>query len=143
MDIYNDLSSRFVVESKQLGATEEELNQLRAISPIDVPSEYAEIVKQATDLEINVDRSMYLRIWGPSRCIELNEAHNVHMYMPHSLAIGDDEGGRGLFYLSGKSGFGLYVTGFGNLDIDEAEYLAPTLSDLLKNNVGVERLLEY
>jgi hypothetical protein len=57
--------------------------------------------------------------------------------LPKSLAIGDDEGGGALIYLHGKAGFGLYLCRFADIDIDEAVLVAPSLTELLVNNVGI------
>ena len=85
---------------------------------------------------------MYIRIWGASDCIEMNEAYKVQNYLLHSLAIGDDEGGGALIYLQGKDGFGIYYNSFGNLDMEDAVKIAPSLTELLVNNVGVNILLD-
>lgn len=49
--------------------------------------EYIEIVKENIELEIYVDGEMYIRIWGPEGCNELNEAYNIRKYLPKSLVL--------------------------------------------------------
>ena len=93
------------------------------------------------NVEINVNDQMYIRIWGASDCIEMNEAYKVQNYLLYSLAIGDDEGGKVLLYANGKEGFGLYMVDFGDLDIEEAIKISPSLKLLLTDGVGVEKLL--
>lgn len=141
MSILNELSNKFSVDVSQPPATEEEIKTLKSFSPIEVPLEYLELVRQATEIEIKVDNKMYIRIWSPLGCIEMNEAYNIQTYMPNSLAIGDDEGGRALMYVTGNEGFGLYIAGFGDLDIDDAIKIAPSLKDLLGNDIGIDKLL--
>lgn len=143
MDIIKEISATFSIDTKQPPATEEEIKTLRNFSPIEIPSDYLEVVRQATEMEIKVGNHKYIRIWGPSGCIEMNEAYNIQDFIPNSLAVGDDEGGSALIYLTGKDGFGLYITGFGDLDVDDAIKLAPTLRDLLVNHSGLEKLLDY
>lgn len=141
MSIIDELSNFFSIEVKELPATEKEIKQLIDFSLIRVPADYIEIVKFATEIEINVKNEMYIRIWGPLDCIEMNEAHYIQKYIPNSLAIGDDEGGNVLIYLEGKGGFGLYMVGFGNLDIVDAVKIAPSLRDLLVNNIGIDEVM--
>ncbi|QOS80374.1 SMI1/KNR4 family protein [Paenibacillus sp. JNUCC31] len=141
MNIFEEMSSNFHVEVKEPPASEEDIRRLQKFSDMIVPKEYEEMSKIATELEINVNKLMYIRIWSPSGCIEMNEAHKIQKYIPDSLAIGDDEGGNVLIYLNGKYGFGLYMVGFGNLDIEDTVLIAPSLRELLVNNKGVEVIM--
>jgi hypothetical protein len=148
MSILEEVSELFSVDVRHPPATEEEIQALQNFSPIEVPSDYLEVVREAAEVEIRVklrepDYSMYIRIWSPSSCIDMNEAHLIQHYMPGSLAIGDDEGGGVIFYLNGKDGFGLYITGFGDLDAEVAVKIAPSLRDLLVHNTGIERVYDY
>ena len=70
--------------------------------------------------------------------------HTIFRIIFHTLwrlAIGDDEGGKVIFYAEGKEGFGLYLVGFGNLDLDDAVYIAPSLEALLIEGIGAEIFL--
>lgn len=138
MNIFGKMSSNFLIEAKEPPASHEDLRRLQDFSNITVPKEYVEMSKIATELEININNTMYIRIWSPTGCREMNEAHKIQKYIPNSLAIGDDEGGNVLIYLNGKCGFGLYMVGFGNLDIEDAVLIAPSLSDLLVSNKGID-----
>lgn len=94
------------------------------------------------DVELKVmDSTSYIRIWGAAGCSEMNAAYHIQDYIPHALAIGDDEGGKVIFYAEGKEGFGLYLVGFGNLDLDDAVYIAPSLEALLIEGIGAEIFL--
>lgn len=68
----------------------------------------------------------------------MNDAYNIQENIPNSLAIADDEGGKALIYTIGEKGFGLYVIAFNDLDVDELQYVASSLSDLMINNVGID-----
>lgn len=35
-------------------------------------------------------------------------------------------------------GYGVYKVDFGNIGVDDAEYIAPTLRDLLVHDVGID-----
>ncbi|RYI28830.1 SMI1/KNR4 family protein [Bacillus infantis] len=142
MNILENISSGFTIDAKEAASKEEEIKEILEFSKISVPEEYIRIVRLASDIELNVDSEMYIRIWGASGCIEMNEAYEVQKYLPNSLAIGDDEGGGALIYLEGKDGFGIYYNRFADLDIDEAVKIAPSLTDLIVNNVGINILLE-
>ncbi|WP_377887532.1 SMI1/KNR4 family protein [Alkalihalobacillus sp. R86527] len=141
MSILNNLSDSFNIDSSQIPSTEEEINKLKEFCTINVPLDYIELIREATEIEMNVDNKMYIRIWGALGSIEMNEAYNIQQYIPASLAVGDDEGGRALIYLNGKSGYGLYLIGFGDLDIEGAEYVAPSLEELLTRNYGINQLM--
>lgn len=142
MNILDNISSVYTIAARKSPSKEEEIKALRDFSTIDLPEEYIEISKIASDIEINVSDQMYIRIWGALGCIEMNEAYEVQKYLPNSLAIGDDEGGGALIYLQGKDGFGIYYNRLADLDIEEAMKIAPSLTELLVNNVGVNILLD-
>ncbi|ELR64590.1 hypothetical protein C942_02403 [Photobacterium marinum] len=68
----------------------------------------------------------------------MNEEYMVQDYIPNSLAIGDDEGGSALIIMTGNKGYGLYKVGFGDLDVDDAEYISASLSELLIDGFGAQ-----
>ncbi|TWO94543.1 SMI1/KNR4 family protein [Bacillus velezensis] len=142
MTLLNKISSRFSVDAKEAPANEEEIKALTEFSSINVPSDYLDIVSEATEVEINVAGEKYIRIWSPAGCVEMNESYEIQGYIPNSLAVGDDEGGNALIYFEGTEGFGLYIVGFGDLDAEEAVKVAPSLNDLLIQNTGIEKILE-
>lgn len=142
MNILDNISSMYTIDARKSPLKEEEIKALLDFSTIDVPTEFIEIIQLASDIEINVSGQMYIRIWGASGCIEMNEAYEVQKYLPNSIAIGDDEGSGALIYLQGKDGFGIYYTRFADLDIEKAVKIAPSLTELLVNNVGVNTLLD-
>lgn len=141
MRLLDNIGGQFRIDASQGPSSEREIELLLEFSSITVPNEYLDIIRLATEIEINVAKEAYIRIWGATGCTEMNEAYQIQKYIPNSLAIGDDEGGRALIYLNGSKGFGLYIIGFGNLDIEDAVFIAPTLKDLLINNIGIENLL--
>lgn len=103
-----------------------------------VPEQFIELVREATELEIQHDNGTYLRIWGPADCISMDEGYGISERIRGAVPVGDDGGGRVLFFMQGKGGAGLYVVGFGDLDADDAKWVAPNLNELLINAVGVE-----
>lgn len=84
-----------------------------------------------TEAEILVMGASYIRIWEAPGCMEMNDAYNIQKYIPNSLAIGDDEGGKVILYASDQNGYGLYQVGFSDLDINDAEFISPSLTELL------------
>ncbi len=141
MNRLDNISCVYRIDAKKSHSNEEEIKALQDFSTIDVPTEYIEIIQLASDIEINVNDQIYIRIWRASGCIEMNETYEVQKYLPNSLAIGDDEGGDALIYLQGKDGFGIYYNRFTDLDIEEPVKIAPSLTELLVNNVGRKRPL--
>ncbi|MGY5954942.1 SMI1/KNR4 family protein [Kosakonia sp. BK9b] len=120
----------------------EAIYSLKALfSDSPVPDEYLCFISQMTEAEILVNNAVYLRVWGAAGCAEMNEAYLIQHYMPRALAIGDNEEGEVIFYAPGKNGFGLYKVGFGNLDMADAQFIAPSLVALLIEGAGAENLL--
>lgn len=140
MSILKDLGSSYRIDASKLGLSDEEVKKLIEFSEVQVPKDFLEIIKELTEIEINIDGKKYIRIWGADGCIEMNEAYNIQESIPNSLAIADDEGGNALIYTTGQNGFGLYVIAFNDLDVDELQYVAGSLSDLLINNTGIDTI---
>lgn len=88
MHILKKLNEIFVLETQEPPATKEAIQELKNFSSIDVPFDYLEVIQHSTNAEFNVNNEIYIRIWGPADCIEINEAHNIQKYIPNSLAIG-------------------------------------------------------
>ncbi|GKV56652.1 hypothetical protein NCCP2222_25990 [Sporosarcina sp. NCCP-2222] len=137
MNLLNNISSEFTIDARKSPSKDDEIKELQDFSKIDIPTDYINIIQQASDVEINISNQKYIRIWGAFGCKEMNEAYEVHKYLPNSLAIGDDEGGGALIYIQGKDGFGIYYNRFADLDIEEAVFIAPSLTEILVNNDGI------
>lgn len=137
MNLLEKMTSAFRIDASQKASNEQEIKQLIEFSPIAVLDEYLAIIRNITDVEINVSGKIYIRIWGAKFCIEMNQAHMIQHYIPNSLAIGDDEGENILLYTDGTQGFGLYAVGFGDLEYEEMMYIAPSLTALLTKNQGL------
>ena len=72
----------------------------------------------------------------------MNKSYHIQHYIPNSLAIGDDEGENVLIYATGSKGFGLYLVPFGYLYINALQYVAGSLSELLRDNVGMDVVID-
>lgn len=138
MSILKELSNKYRIDASKPASNNKEIEKLVKFSNINIPEDFLEVIRELTDVEINVDGEKYIRIWGADRCIDMNEAYSIQDNIPNSLAIADDEGGNALIYTTGDQGFGIYVIAFNDLDIDELQYVAGSLSDLLINNVGID-----
>ncbi|MFX0049189.1 MAG: SMI1/KNR4 family protein [Candidatus Hermodarchaeota archaeon] len=141
MSIIKSLHKDFSIAAYEKGASQNNIEKLKEFSSIEVPKEYIDLVKEATEIEIGVQKKMFIRIWSPEGCIELNEAYNIQLDFPNSLAIGDDEGGKALLYMTGSQGFGLYKSDFGDPFPEDATFLASSLRELLVDGIGIEKLL--
>ncbi|WP_300383443.1 SMI1/KNR4 family protein [Clostridium sp.] len=138
MSLLNRLSSNYRIDASKSASNDEEVKNLIGFSKIKIPEDFLKVIRELTEIEINVDEKKYIRIWGADGCIEMNDAYNIQENIPNSLAIADDEGGNALIYTTGEKGFGLYVIAFNDLDVDELQYVASSLSDLMINNVGID-----
>ncbi|MDD4049356.1 MAG: SMI1/KNR4 family protein [Clostridia bacterium] len=143
MSILNKLSAKFRVDVKAKASTIDEIRALQAFSDINIPNEYLEIIKEGSEFEINVDNEKYIRIWGATGCVEMNEAYSIQEYIPKSLAIADDEGGNALIYVIVDNSLKLCKVAFNDLDVDELQEISSSLEDLLVNEVGIEVVKVY
>ena len=120
-------------------ATPQQLRAVKNKFP-DIPDEYIRLMSQATEIELGLPNDRYLRIWEPGGCIDMDEGYSISRSMPDAIPIGDDGGGRVIFYAVGSNGFGLYRVGFGVLDLEGATWIAPNLEALLYRGVGIDRI---
>ena len=77
VSILNELSGLFKVVTSNIKSSDVEIDELIQFSKIDVPEEFIQIIKEKTELEIQVDDKKYIRIWGANGCIEMNAAYSV------------------------------------------------------------------
>lgn len=134
-----ELNPRFRVVSKQRPASASEISELQG-QFADVPAEYLELIREATEIELEWDDALHLRVWSPAGCIEMDEAYDISKRISGAIPVGDDGGGRVLMYMSGQVGPGLYTSGYGDLTRDDAKWIAGGLRELLTSGVGVEHL---
>lgn len=133
----NRITTSYKVLAKGPPATQEQIDT--AIAHFgSLPQEFIDLTREATEVEIQHRGGQYLRIWGPPGCIEMDEAYGIRKRIPTAIPIGDDGGGRVLFYAYGNQGDGLYQVGYGNLDLSDAIWIAASLVDLLGNAKGIE-----
>lgn len=143
MSMLYNLNCRFQIDASICGSTDEEIRALLEYSKITVPEEFIDVIKERSEIEIQISSKKYLRIWGACGCIEMNDAYNIQKYIPSSLAIADDEGGSALLYANGQNGFGLYIVAFNDLEIDEMRFVSKTLSDLLVLGKGTDTVINF
>ena len=55
--------------------------------------------------------------------MDMDEGYNISVFMPGLFSFGDDGGGRFLFYSKGNNGYGVYMTGYGNIDISDSIWI--------------------
>lgn len=141
MSIISELNKIFRIDSSCDASKENQIDELIRFSSIKVPNEYLELIKEQTELEINIQNKKYIRIWGADGCIEMNESYLIQKYIPTSLAIGDDEDGNAIIYAKGKNGFGVYAVAFNDLDVNEMIFISKSLKEILIFANGVEKLI--
>lgn len=105
---------------------------------IGIPEDYRKILGLGADMEMLVGDEGYIRVWGAEGCVEMNEIYYIQEDIPVSLAIADDGGGGCLVYLEGNEGYGLYYLRYEDLDVDEATYIAPNLTDVIFKGEGID-----
>lgn len=132
------ISKRFRLDASQPPDSMADLEKLRTFSPVAVPEDYVELIAEGSELEFYVEGGDYIRIWGPTGCLEMNEAYCIQEHIPGSLALGDNERSAALIYVPHADPPGLYLSGFGCLDLQWSDYIAPSLTELLVHEVGIE-----
>lgn len=143
MSLLSKLHYKYKVAASTLRSNDNEVNELMEFSKILIPNDFIEVIKEQSEIEINVDNKKYIRIWGASGCIEMNNAYKIQDNIPSSLAIADDEGGNVLVYATRKSEFGLYIVALNDLEIDEMQFIARSLSDLLVHGHGIHKIIDF
>lgn len=89
------LNDKFRLDVYKPASSNDDINKMKNhFKDITIPNEYIVFVSQMTEAEILVMGESYIRIWGAPGCMEMNDAYNIQKYIPNSLAIGDDEGGK-------------------------------------------------
>jgi hypothetical protein len=132
------LNSSFSLLASGPKASQEDLAALQNTFG-QIPSEYRQLVQEATEIELQHRNGQYIRIWGPEGCVEMNEGYGIRNRIPSAFPIGDDGGGHVIMYYNGKDGFGIYHVGYGNLDGDDAIFVATDLTELICHATGIDR----
>lgn len=119
------------VISRQSMASPDDIESLRIEYP-SLPDDVAQLMSQATEVELDYC-GRYLRIYGPSGCVEMDEAYNISEHIQGSVVLGDNGGGEAILFVPSR---GLCRVGYGAIDIDELTYISDSLTDLLINAVA-------
>jgi len=135
----SDINPLFRILAKEPNADEAEIFQMQARFGV-VKEEYRELIREATDVELQHKDGYYFRIWGPLTCIDMDEGYKIGEWIPGAVPIGDNGGGKVVFYFNGLRGSGLYIVGFGDLVADDAVWICSSLDELLGACSGVETL---
>ena len=138
MSILSKMSKSFEIATSATKSSDIAIDELIQYSKINVPLEFLEIIRERTELEILVNNEKYIRIWGASGCIEMNDVYHIQKYIPDSLAIGDDGYSNALLYANGNNGFGVYMVSFGDLGVDGMVYIADSLKAFFINEDGID-----
>ena len=136
MSLLDRLDSRLVVASQAGPAQGPSVTALKA-QHSSVPAEYLELIAVATEIEFEAAGN-YLRVWGPEGVLEMDEAYGISSEIPGAIPIGDDGGGSALVYMEGLKGEGVYFVRYGDLERDEASWVAPSLEALLCKGEGLD-----
>lgn len=131
------IDSSFTILAKGPPANQEQIDAA-VVYFGNLPQEFVDVTREATEIELQHRNGQYVRIWGPMGCIDMDEGYGIRQRIPDAIPIGDDGGGHVLFFATGKRGKGLYHVGYGNLDVDDAIWIADTLGSFLANAKGIE-----
>jgi hypothetical protein len=135
--VLSRLNEEFTVLASEPAAAIDALDRFNGRFPT-APDEYKALVEEATEVELQHSSGEYIRIWGPEGCIDQDEAYEISARIVGAVPIGDDGGGRIIFYINGHHGFGLYIVGYGDLDAEDATWVASNLEELLYECKGID-----
>ena len=108
-----ELNKQLRIDSYKEKSSDESIDALISYWDQVIPQDYIDFIKTMSEVEILVSGKRYIRIWGAEGCLELNEAYCIKQFLPGALAIGD-----------------------------EVQYVAPSLSSLLIDGIGISKLME-
>jgi len=97
---------------------------------------------EASEIVLRTDSNKPIRFWSSSECIGMDELYQVSEEIPGSMPIGDT-GGRGIVYMVGEEGFGVYIVGWGALSREDARFIAPSLTKFVGEGVGLDVYEKY
>ena len=115
---------------------------ISAISKL--PKDYQDLMRENQSFEFGVDtgNTHSFVIWclnGRAGALEMNKALEVQEnFGRDSFAIGSDNGDRLILYVRENDEYGLYLVEDYDIDLDDAVFLAQTLTDLLVNGQNIE-----
>lgn len=101
-----------------------------------VPVDYLEFISSGTEMEISVQGTGYLRIWGPIGCIEMDEGYGLSKRITGAFPFGDNGGGSVLAWFEGLGGFGVYLVSLSNISREDATHLSSSIKGLLELGEG-------
>lgn len=133
------------IAASDSASTDEEIEELRQFSPIEIPPDFLDLIKHASEIEIGVDLGddgyWFIRVYGAAGVVEMNKAYNVQKHLHQALAIGDNEGGDMLLLAPHASPPGVYRIPMSCLsDMDDATYIADNLTELLVKGKNLKLL---
>ncbi|MBI2837557.1 MAG: hypothetical protein HYX75_04545 [Acidobacteria bacterium] len=92
-----------------------------------LPPELAELMREASEIELSY-RGVYLRLYGPEACEEMDEAYSVSKRIPGAVTVGDNGGGEALVVMPDGA---IHRIGYGALAVDALRFVAASLEALL------------
>lgn len=131
------LNPLFKLLSHSPATTQKEISKLKKAFP-NMPTEYVDLMQEATEIELKSRDGQYMRIWAPSGCLEMDAGYEISSRINGAIPIGDDGGGRVIFYMDGEQGHGLYYDDYGNLNRADAVFIGPSLRALLQEATGLK-----
>lgn len=106
-----------------------------------LPQDYVDVVTQHADFYVMQGEHILLQIWMPEWCVEALEQRGLAPHLPSdAFPCGDDLGGRILIYGLSAEHPGLYWMAVSIPDWEYATFVAPSLTALLFEGVGLEDL---
>lgn len=109
-------------------ATEQQIAMLKCNAPIQIPLDYEFFLKNHNGLLLDCGISLY----STEDVLERNETFDVFNCLSDYLSIGDDSGG--ILFVIKLSTNEVYSVSQGDMDIDEVEYVAHTLTCWINDN---------
>jgi len=93
MSLLSRLHPRLKMVDPEPPDSEESIQELVDCSPIDIPQDFIDVMREASNEQFAVmvpgeALPCYFSIWGADYCLEMNEAYQVENQLGEALAIG-------------------------------------------------------
>ena len=146
MSIINNLNERLTILDDS-DSVKMEIKWIVERTPVKLPDDYIDFLRgilgaDNRGVSFEVDGVQEFVIWSARAAADSADRDYrdpiYEDFLSRTWMIGEDLGSNIYFYGEGKEGFGIYKTDKGEMNIDNAEKLADSLTDLLVKGVGLD-----
>jgi hypothetical protein len=137
------LNTRLKILTIQEIANSSEIESLKNHFNV-LPPDYINLVStEGTEIEFQLDKSDYLRIWNPNGCIQMMDAYKMEKYIPLAFPFGDNGGGQFFAFFNEDKMNGIFKIDYGDIGTDNVIYIASNLEKIIVHGDGLDRIANW